>query len=666
MRRTALAMLVVIVFATPFGCDGARATRMPVTHAFVDLIRRPGEIHGHNDRDLEHSILSRDPSVGFAEAAGTLDTHFDSNPDPELAFVLAAQSYRRARALECQSWGRAIALHRDAAAYAVIALEGPEELGLRATDIHNAAMARLLALAQKGPILGKSSARTDWRATLAELGIATVGTTRLLAPERICSLQNACEYHVTGLSHHVRSAGLGVPCVALWPPDRDRKARPPEDRFFPGDVVTPATAMLSVGAPGTGGPWHDRSLTLNLLDPFGFEAVESGGKMWTLAADRTVALAVQVDRDRALQLAALTGVLSSNLGRFEEGLYLLRPYGRGKIPVVLVHGLLSSPLPWAETYNELANDPDLADHYQFWMFLYASGEPIPVAASHLRASLREAMAIFDPSGLDPALQQMVVVGHSQGWLLTKTLAQDSALAVWNAIVNVPYPVSRISPESQALLESAMIFRPEPHVRRLVFIATPHGGSPMADGPLALLGLALSRPQGNTARIGDELEAAYGPDSYNGGLRGETFSLRNLSPSSRVIQALRRIPIDPSVPHHSIVLQLPHPTLHGRGDGVVPYESAQVSSASSEVLVPGFHVQLSKPGVIDELRRITTSLHLQGDTNGQPRRYRTSDELLKRQRRRYSVPSFDCCDLQNLGNSDGCVGTILETTPVTRT
>jgi hypothetical protein len=106
-----------------------------------------------------------------------------------------------------------------------------------------------------------------------------------------------------------------VPCVAMWPPDRDRKAHAPEDRFFPGDVATPATAVLSVGAQGTGGPWHDRSLTLNLLDPFDLQAVDFGGKVWPLAADRTTALAVQVDRGRALQLAALTGVVSSNLGR---------------------------------------------------------------------------------------------------------------------------------------------------------------------------------------------------------------------------------------------------------------------------------------------------------------------------------------------------------------
>jgi hypothetical protein len=70
-----------------------------------------------------------------------------------------------------------------------------------------------------------------------------------------------------------------------------------------------------------------------------------------------------------------------------------------------------------------------------------------------------------------------------------------------------------------------------------------------------------------------------------------------------------MPIDPTVPHHSIVLQLKHSQGFGGGDGVVPYESAHLASAASEVLVPGFHVQVGKPGVTDELRRILR-LHLQ--------------------------------------------------------
>jgi hypothetical protein len=592
---------------------------MPATHALIELMGRPGEARSRDD--LESFVLSRE-GLAEVEGAGGLEGRFDTRPSPELALVLAESSYRSARAIECRSWGRAIALHRDAAAYASMALGGPEAIGLRAQVAHDAAVGRLLDLAQKGPILSKSALRTDWLATLHHLGIVTAGTTRLLAPDRIGRLVPADEYHVSGFSHHYGSDGLGVPLVALWPSDRDRDARAPEDRYFPEDVATPATAVLRAGGPGAGGPWHGRSLTLTLHDPFDSRAVEAGGRAWPLAADRTTALAVQVNRGRGLRLAAFRGLVASDLGRFEEGLYLLRPYQPGKIPVVLVHGLIASPLTWAETYNELCNDPALADRYQFWMFLYSTGEPIPVAAAHLRETLREVMATFDPSGSEPALRHMVVVGHSQGGLLTKILAQDSGLAVWGAVVNVPYPASRLAPESQALLDRALIFRPEPYVRRLVFIATPHGGSPVADGPLGRLGLALSRPQGNTARIGDELEAAYGPGSYNGGLRGETFSLRNLSPSSRVIQGLRRTPIDPSVPHHSIVLQLKHATTHGRGDGLVPYESSHLPSASSEVIVPGFHVEVGEQGVTDELRRILR-IHLQESGADPPARASTA-------------------------------------------
>jgi hypothetical protein len=588
---------------------------MPATHALVDCLNRVDEARRRDD--LESYVLNRE---GLDECGGAvgLEGRFDTHPCPEIALVLAERSYRQARALECRSWGRAIARYRDAGAYASIALAGTEPIALRARDTHDAAVARLLVLAQKGSVLAGLAHESDWLATLRQIGVSVAGTTRLLAPDRIGRLVPADEYHVSGFSHHYGSDGLGVPLVALWPPDRARNARAPEDRYFPEHVATPATALLRVGEQGTGGPWHGRSLTLILHDPFDARIVEAGGKAWPLAGDRTTALAVQVNRGRQLRGAALLGVVASDLGQYEEGLYLLRPYQPGKIPVVLVHGLISSPLTWAETYNELCNDPALADHFQFWMFLYATGEPIPVAAAHLRATLREVMATFDPSGSEPALRQMVVVGHSQGGLLTKILAQDSGLTIWNAVVNVPYPASRLAPESQALLDRALIFRPEPYVRRLVFIATPHGGSPVADGPLGRLGLVLSRPQGNTARIGAELEAAYGPGSYNGGLRGETFSLRNLSPSSRVMQGLRSIPIDAGVPHHSVVLQLKHHTAHGPGDGLVPYENAHLPSATSEVLVPGFHVQVGQPGVTDELRRILR-IHLQEVGAGPPTR-----------------------------------------------
>ena len=50
----------------------------------------------------------------------------------------------------------------------------------------------------------------------------------------------------------------------------------------------------------------------------------------------------------------------------KAGLYLVEPYQPGKIPVVLVHGLLSSPLTWAPLFNDLMADPKLRQRYQFW------------------------------------------------------------------------------------------------------------------------------------------------------------------------------------------------------------------------------------------------------------------------------------------------------------
>src|SRR5207247_9954751 len=108
----------------------------------------------------------------------------------------------------------------------------------------------------------------------------------------------------------------------------------------------------------------------------------------------------------------LTGFLRADKLRDRTGIYLFEPYQAGKIPVVMVHGLLSSPLTWTPLFNELRADPELRKHFQFWFYLYPTVNPYVATAADLRHTLAHLRADLDPQRQDAALDQMVFVGHS--------------------------------------------------------------------------------------------------------------------------------------------------------------------------------------------------------------------------------------------------------------
>ena len=98
---------------------------------------------------------------------------------------------------------------------------------------------------------------------------------------------------------------------------------------------------------------------------------------------------------------------------------MLHPHRAGRMPLVLVHGTASSPARWAELVNELSNDSRFWENYEIWLFMYNTGNPITLSAGLLRAALSRVVAELDPKGEDSGLKEMVVIGHSQGGLLTK-------------------------------------------------------------------------------------------------------------------------------------------------------------------------------------------------------------------------------------------------------
>ena len=124
--------------------------------------------------------------------------------------------------------------------------------------------------------------------------------------------------------------------------------------------------------------------------------------------------------------------------RSGTNLVMLHPYRAGRIPVVLVHGTASSPARWADMINELQNDPLLNGRIQFWLFTYSTSNPILLSASELRAALLDIVKQLDPDGRDPALHRMVVIGHSQGGMLTRLMVTDSGNRFWDNVSKVPF------------------------------------------------------------------------------------------------------------------------------------------------------------------------------------------------------------------------------------
>ena len=177
-------------------------------------------------------------------------------------------------------------------------------------------------------------------------------------------------------------------------------------------------------------------------------------------------------------------------GQVPSGLKMRRPYEQGKIPVVLVHGLWGFPQQWDRMVECLESDPALRRRYQFWLFSYASGDSIPFSAHQLRLSLRRARLLFDPQGTDEAFDRLVVIGHSLGGILAKMMGQSSGLRLWQTVSDVPIDKIAGPQKDCLLLRQVYCYERVPEVRRIVFIATPHRGSPLASGFVRDLGSRL--------------------------------------------------------------------------------------------------------------------------------------------------------------------------------
>ena len=179
------------------------------------------------------------------------------------------------------------------------------------------------------------------------------------------------------------------------------------------------------------------------------------------------------------------------------------------MPVILIHGTTSSAVTWANRVNDLLEVPAIRDHFEFWFFSYASGNPIPYSAYQLREAIHAAVTQSGGVLSDPALGQITLIGHSQGGLLAKMLVIDPGYRFSSGMGLPPLDSLSISAKSKALAKAALLPTPVPEVRRVVFISTPQHGSFIAGFSITkMVGKLVSLPL-DVTRAGAEVFGGNG-------------------------------------------------------------------------------------------------------------------------------------------------------------
>ncbi|MEL6897248.1 MAG: alpha/beta fold hydrolase, partial [Planctomycetota bacterium] len=475
------------------------------------------------------------------------------------------------------------------------------------------------------------------------------------------------DYRIEKLRNRYTQFGLGVPLIAVRKPGIESDQR---EAYYPKGLSYAMTAMIrkTDGVkdalrqqidPGTGASSSshdgtakatpaDVTLTLEFFDPLATEQVLVSGQWVPLESDLTTPLAYFLDTPQfRSRNEANLGFFDPEESQKNRGLYMLEPFDPDRIPVVMVHGLWSSPQTWMDMFNDLRSFPEIRRRYQFWFYLYPSGQPFWLSATQMRHDLAAVrrlanspsssgspgdrdgvtMELTDAGRLliddsvtptDP-LDQMVLVGHSMGGLVSRMQTIDSGDDFWDIFSDAPVDQLKGDREDREQLLSAMFFTPNPAVKRVITIGTPHRGSDFAnDLTRWLAGKLISLPRMVTNTSNGLIRE--NPKLFkNTDLLVASNAVDSLDPGSPIFPVMLRARRAPWVRYHNIIGVLNDTSISqsvgakvnsrmfdvsAGTDGIVAYASATMPDTESELTVNAEHTEIHTTSpAIYEVKRI---------------------------------------------------------------
>jgi len=528
----------------------------------------------------------------------------------ELAYTIGKQSER------LHQEGQALDMYTVAVSNAYLYLFCPELDVSRnpydpqfrgACDLYNAALESMLRLVSKQ---GKLRPGNSYQITTSkkdyDVQVVSRGNWHDAEFEE---LKFCSDFQVKGLQSANVNYGVGVPMIAVR---RSHEGEGPIENFYPEGLSFPVTALLRVTSPtvhASGEAQHRHPCVLELHDPLDSTDIELNARKVPLQSDLSTPLAYFLDNPKFREQT------DSNLGLFDplkseklRGIYMLEPYDPNRIPVVMVHGLWSSPLTWMPMFNDLRSFQELRRNYQFWFYQYPTGQPFWISATQMRSDLFELRRTLDPDASHPVLDQMVLVGHSMGGLVSRMQTIESGDEFWRISSDEPFEKVKGGEVELQRLAAALFFHPNQSIKRVVTIGTPHRGSSYSNDYTRWIARNVIKLPSSIKDIGNSLVRQNPELFHNTELVNTNTSIDSLSPQSPIFPTMLRARRAPWVTYHNIVGVVRKSHWFGGeaelSDGVVGVQSAHMDDVASEILVESKHQEIHcKPRAILEVRSI---------------------------------------------------------------
>ncbi len=662
VRSGSWALWLLVVWLSATGCTSTKYLAIRnvrdngLTDSLALLSRKGPSITERSTNALKRFGLLDEYLSQRGAAVETIRRSIDETNDPELIFALSEVSYVEAkRAEKLHDTATALNLYGTALTNSYDYLFS-EDLGLernpydpqfrRVCVIYNESLEDMLRLLCANQRLRPGSTYTI--ATPENQLTVHTAMRGGWQPDEFDRFEFVSDYSIQTLHNRHMTYGLGVPLIAVRQPTGAANAR---EQYYPEGLSYAVTALMRchrepagaseypgangypvapagfaslgdessrmnptrLGESGGSGPRRRLGASpesiLEFYDPLHANQVRLGSQWVPLETDLTTPLAFFLDSPEFRSRNRVTeGLLNPAKIHKHRGLFMLEPYDPQRIPVVMVHGLWSSPLTWMDMFNDLRSYPEIRDRYQFWFYLYPSGEPFWASATQLRKDLAEMRDVVDRHRRDRNLDQMVLVGHSMGGLVSRMQTIESGDDFWRIVSDQPPEQLQGPSEARQLLVSNLFFQPNQSIRRVVTIGTPHRGSNFANDYTRWLASRMIKLPQVALATGQSLTRSNPGFFRDNKLLATSNAIDSLAADSPIFPVMLQAKKSPGVKYHNIIGVSERKSYLGRSsrqsDGVVDLASARMDDVASELIVNAEHTTIhTTDRAILEVRRI---------------------------------------------------------------